>query len=360
VHQLGLHAVLRQRASLVGADGADRAERLDRWQPAHQRVLPDHAARAERQQHRHHRRQRLRDGGHRQAHGREDHEHRRLAAQHADHEDQRADRQHHEGQPLAEGGQALLQRRAQVDGAIQQAGHLAELGGHAGGHHQARSPAVRRRRALEGHVEPVAQRRCGFRQHARVLVDGDRLAGQCRFVDLQLGDLDQAQVGRHLVARLQQHDVAGHQPGCRHHLPLPGAQHGGAGCGELLQCCQRTIGAPGLHEADHCVEQHDHQDRQRVDQFTDHSRDHRGAEQHQDHEVLELVEQQRHGGAPCGTGDLVRAVLQRAQGGLGLVEPECRVDAVFAGQFVSFSQVPVGAHRGISTPCGPTDPASPA
>ncbi len=42
-HAVHAHAVQRQRAGLVGADVGHRTERLDRRQPADQRVLPHHA-----------------------------------------------------------------------------------------------------------------------------------------------------------------------------------------------------------------------------------------------------------------------------------------------------------------------------
>ena len=45
------HAVLRQRAGLVGADGRRRAERLDCLEVLHETVLLRHALRSQRQAH---------------------------------------------------------------------------------------------------------------------------------------------------------------------------------------------------------------------------------------------------------------------------------------------------------------------
>jgi len=63
------HLVGGERAGLIGADDRRAAERLDRRQTAHDRVLLGHATRAERQARRDDRRQTLGDGGHRQRHG---------------------------------------------------------------------------------------------------------------------------------------------------------------------------------------------------------------------------------------------------------------------------------------------------
>ncbi len=135
---------------------------------------------------------------------------RRLAAQQAHHKDHRA-AQHRNGQALAKGRQAQLQRRAAVAG-VKQRGHLAQLGVHAGGHHQPARAAMGGRGALEGHVGAVAQRAHVFGgQGFGLLGHGDGFAREGRLIHLQLRNLDEPQVGRDLVARLQQHDVAGHQ-----------------------------------------------------------------------------------------------------------------------------------------------------
>ena len=69
---------------------------------------------------------------------------------------------------------------------------------------------------------------------------------------LQLRRLDQPQIGRHHVAGLQQHDVAGHQLGGRADSPrvaVPQRTTRGGG-GELLQRRHRALGAILLDEAD--------------------------------------------------------------------------------------------------------------
>ncbi|OIQ66197.1 hypothetical protein GALL_522370 [mine drainage metagenome] len=98
--------------------------------------------------------------------------------------------------------------------------------------------------ALEGHVQPVAQRVGLALQHVGMFIDSHRLARECRFVNLELGRFDEPQISRDLVARFKQHDVARHQRLRRHLLHLAGAQHRRLGCRQPLQRRQRLIGAP--------------------------------------------------------------------------------------------------------------------
>ena len=62
----------------------------------------------------------------------------------------------------------------------------------------------------EGHVDAVAQRHVGSDDGLGVLLDGHALAGQRAFLDLQRRRHDHPAVGRHAVAGIDQHDVAGH------------------------------------------------------------------------------------------------------------------------------------------------------
>lgn len=326
--QLGVHAVLGQSAGLVRADGGDRAQRPHRRQAPHQRMHRHHAACTQGQQHRDYGRQRLGDGGHGQADGGEGHEQRRFAAQHTHHKNHCANAQHRNRQALAKGRQAQLQRGAAVAG-IEQCGHLAQLGVHAGGHHQPARAAMGGGGALEGHVGAVAQ--CAHvlgGQGLGLFGDGDGFAREGRFVHLQLRNVDEPQVGRDLVARLQQHDVARHEHGGRHHLHQPAAQHGGVGRRQLAQRRHGLVGAPGLHKADNGVEHHDDEDHQRVCDLTHQPRDDRCAQQHQHHEVLELVGQQTPPGAVLRCGQLVGAMGGAAALRLVGVQACVRVDTM--------------------------------
>ena len=272
---LCLHAVLRQRAGFIRADGGDRPQCFDRWQATNQCVEGNHLARSEREQHRHHGRQRLRNGRDCQAHGDQDHLQWRLAAQHSHRKDDRADCQYGQRHPLAKRGEAQLQRCAAVSVLLQQSGHLAQFSGHAGRHDQSAAASVRGCGSLEGHVEPVPQRMHRAREYSGLLGYRDRFTGKSRFIDSQLCDVDQPQVGRHLVASLQQHDVARHQGLRRNLLQLAAAQHGRLGGCQALQRRQRLVGAPGLYQSDGRIEQHDDQNHQGIDQIADYARNYR-------------------------------------------------------------------------------------
>ena len=148
----------------------------------------------------------------------------------------------------------------------------------------------------------------GARQYVGVLVHRDGFAGQRRFVYLELGDFDQPQVGRHLVARLQQHDVTRYQGLCLHLQHLAAAHHRRLRRCQPLQRCQRLVGTPGLNKTDGCIEQHDDQNYQGVHQLANHARNDGCGDQHQDHEVAELIDQQRPEAAAVACGQFVGAM----------------------------------------------------
>jgi len=106
------------------------------------------------------------------------------------------------------------------------------------------------------------------------------------------------------------------------------------GGGHPLERLHRFLGAVLLDEAEGGIENHDHDDSDGVRHLAKHARNHGGGEQHDDHEVLELVEEHREQRAPALGDQLVRAVrhetlcgLGGAQaGGSGAESRECRVD----------------------------------
>ena len=149
-----------------------------------------------------------------------------------------------------------------------------------------------------------------------LLGHGHGFACEGRFIHLQLRNLDQPQVGRDLVARLQQHDVAGHQLSSGQDLHHAAAQHGGVCRRQLAQRSHGLVGAPGLHKADDGVEHYDDEDHQRVGDFAHQPRYDGRAQQHQHHEVLELVGQQTPPGAVLRFSQLIGAMGGAAAQGL--------------------------------------------
>jgi hypothetical protein len=203
-------------------------------------------------------------------------------------------------------------------------------------------------RAPERHVVTVAQRVFALRQVIDALVAGHGLAGQRGLVDPQLRNVVKAQVGRHQIAGLQQDHVARHQV-----LGLDGAvpastAHRRLRRSQLAQRLHRAIGAPLLDDRDAGVQQHDHQDREGVDQVADQARQHRGRQQDHDHEVAKRVGQPRQPAAGSGFGEPVRAVRQAPLFDLGLGQAVLRIDPELIRNGSRRTEVRVRRQYGLS------------
>ena len=125
-------------------------------------------------------------------------------------------------------------------------------------------------------------------QRDEPLVDRLRLAGERGFVDLERGQFDQAQVGRHDVAGLEFNQVAGHQLRRVNQRGVSVADDARLRAGHFLQGRHRALGAVFLDETDDAVKEHDDHDGDGVLWLADETCDHRRGDQHQDHEVGEL------------------------------------------------------------------------
>ena len=117
---------------------------------------------------------------------------------------------------------------------------------------------------------------------------GDRLAGQRRLVDVQLALAHEAQVGRHLVAGLQQHEVAGDDLGRRQAQRLARAHHRRLGRHRLRQRLDGGDRLGLLDVADERVEEHDAEDHGGVDPVPENERDDAGGDEDEDQRLLEL------------------------------------------------------------------------
>ncbi len=111
-----------------------------------------------------------------------------------------------------------------------------DLGCGAGGGDDAAGRALRYQRARPEHRAPITERGIG-RDGVGRLLDRDGLARQDRLLRREAARLDQAQVGRGLVAGLQQDNVAGHEMSAVDRDAPSVAQDGGVG---------------GQHPADRC------------------------------------------------------------------------------------------------------------
>ena len=285
------HLVAGQGAGLVRTDHRGGTQRLHRRQAPDDGVAGGHAPHADGHG----------DGDHRQqafgdhAHGQRHHHHQRIqpwivARQHREHEQHRCRGDGAYREQAREAVDLPQQRRGQGIDRTDQGIDPADLGGGAGGHHHALRLAGGDQGARIRHATAIAQRRID-RHHAFALVGGHRFAGQGRLVDQQATRMHQAQVGRHAVAGFQQDDVAGHQAGHIHHLPVTAAQHPRGRREHRLQGRQRLFGLALLDEADQGIDQHYRHDHRRVDMVAEQSGQHRRGDQEQDQRVVELLQE---------------------------------------------------------------------
>ena len=93
---------------------------------------------------------------------------------------------------------------------------------------------------------------------------GTRFAGQRRFVDVQIALVQQAQIGRHAVAGLQQHHVAGHELRRGNPQLLTAAPHRGLGDDHLRQRVDGLLRFRLLEVADDGVDEDDAENDRRI------------------------------------------------------------------------------------------------
>ena len=215
VDLLHRHFIEREGTRFVGADVGGRAQRFHGGQLADEGIALDQALGPQRQRDGNQRGQGLGQGGDGQRDRHQQQLAQRLAPQPAHREKHGPDDQCRRRQPLAQGGQPLLQGRHRFLG-LNERGNLAQLGIHARAHYVGRGAPIGHESALEAHVQLVAQRVVAGGQRVRVFLHVGRFAGQRRLVDFQGVRLEEAQVGGNNVAGFEQHHVAGHQVGGGH------------------------------------------------------------------------------------------------------------------------------------------------
>ena len=143
----------------------------------------------------------------------------------------------------------------------------------------------------------------------------ERLAGEHGLVALELGGVEQADVGRDDVADREVHDVAGHQRG---HVDALGCAvpHHERGVADLrVQRLDRLLGPELVHEAEADRERHDHADDHRVGGIAREPRDRGRGEEQQEQRVAELAREHRE---RPGAVAAQRVGAERAQALLGL------------------------------------------
>jgi len=301
------HLVLRERPGLVGADGRDRSECLDRGELPRDGVPLRHLLHADRERDRDERGKPLGDGSHGEADRRRD----QLAERHPveeppdeHHEDGHA--QDDECQHLAELRQLLRERRLQRSGLADERLDAADLGRRSRRRDDAAPLPGGDDRARERHRRAVADAGI-LGDRARLLRRRHGLAGQRRLLDPQLEALDEAHIGGHLVAGREAHHVAGDEVGGGDRRPCAVAAGLRIGGEHAADARQRLLCSPLLQEPDDGVDDRDRHDHPEVEPVRHDRLDRGGAQQDVDQGVVEVAQEPQPRGRALGLGQQVRA-----------------------------------------------------
>ena len=285
------HFIARERSGLVRADARHRAEGLDRWQPADDGVAPGHALHAECKGDRDHRGQSLGDRGHGDADRGLEHIHKSLVekqcpvGEHECADDEDDNREH-----LAELLDLPEKRRLHGFHARKHPVDVTQLGpGSRGDNHALATPGDDERAGVS-HTFAVADLRTGAGGFGR-LVHRNRLAGEWRLLDPQILYLAQAEVGRDFVARLQDHNVAGHEVFGGNHPALAVTQCQGLRGEHVADRIQRLLRLALLQKPEQPVDQHHAEDHAGVEKFTEENLANPRRDQHVDQHVVQLHEE---------------------------------------------------------------------
>ncbi len=343
MHPLDAHAVLRQRARLVRTDVRDRAEGFDRRQPPHQRPFPGHAMGAQGEQDRDHRRQGFRNRRDGEAHRGHCHQVQRFATQQPGHEDHHAQAHDYQCDPPPEHFESLLQRSPPDEPGVEHRGDAPELGLHARRDHEPAPASGHDTGSLEQQVAALGHPGLRIVDRRRGLRDHGGLAGQHGFVRLQLGDLVEPQVRGNGVARLDEHDVARHQLGGIDRHDRTVAQHAGAHARHATQGGQGALGPVVLHESDDGVQQDDQRNRDRVFRIADQRRQHARRDQHANHEIRELPQQQRQRRPHLALRQHIGPHRREPRRSLRRAQPRRPVHGQFRRNVIRIQQVPARA-----------------
>jgi hypothetical protein len=130
----------------------------------------------------------------------------------------------------------------------------------------------------------------------------------------------QTKIRGHAIARLDQHDLAGHDVlGSDCDTPAV-TDHRRARIDQVLDRLERLLRPALLDEADQRVDQHDAEDDERIDEVADDAGECRRAEQDVDQRIVELQEQAQHGTARLRLRQPVSSMRRQPGGGLGIAK----------------------------------------
>ena len=341
-----------QRAGLVGADARHRAEGLHRGQAPDDGVALGHPLHADRERDRDDRRQALRNHRHRDARHRLE----ELHESHALHppavgEDQDARHPDHGGDGVAELLDLAQQRRLERADAGEQLVDAAQLRLAAGPDHHARGAAGDDHGAGEHHAFAIPDRRL-LGDRIGGLVRGHQLAGERRFLGPQVLDIGEPEVGRHLVAQFEQHDVARHELIRRQHARRAAAQGPRFGRQHVADRIQRLLRSPLLDEPEQPVDDDDAQNDRGVDPQAQHHLGEARAKQHVDQDVVELGDEPHERPALPAFRQAVGPVLLQAGGGFAGIQAVLGAGGEPPQHLIDGDGVPGGTvSRGLGAHC---------
>ena len=282
------HLHQSQGTGLVRADPRHRAQGFYGREAPDNRVALRHTLDADRQGNRDQRGQAFRNQRHRDADD-------RLEQLHELHTHHPAAVGEHQNPHDADGGGDQVaevldlpqERRLERADAGEQLVDAAELSLAPGGDHHPGRAARHDHGPGKGHAVAVAD---GGLLGDRIgsLLGRDRLAGERRLLGAQVLCVGEAEIGRHLVAGFEQHDVPRHQLVSRDHARLAAARRPGLGREHVANRVERLLGLAFLDEAEQRVEKHDPEDDPRIEPQAEHQLHEGGAEQHVDEDIVEL------------------------------------------------------------------------
>ena len=152
----------------------------------------------------------FRNRAHRQGHGSIEHLFRTAAADQTHRKSEPRQCHHHLQQRAAEARKLARQRRGECGLLLQRTGDLAHFRGVSRGHHHTKALTRRHERARVGHPDALSKRSIGLNCRS-ALCHRQRFSGEGRLIDVQIAPADQTQISRNLGARLQAHQITGHQ-----------------------------------------------------------------------------------------------------------------------------------------------------
>ena len=341
------HLVERQRSGLVGVDRRRRPERLDRGQHLHDGVLLRHVDRPDRQDGRDDGRERIRNRAHGERHADPEQHLERLALHEAHHDDGDEREQRRDDDEDREAVDLFGERGLLHFLLGQQAGDVADLRPHPRGRDEDLAVTAGHIRVHERHVEAVADPDVRAVDGHRILLDGDALAGQRSFLDLQGRGEDDPPVGGDPVARVDDHDVARHDLIGDELDDLSAATHLRRRLHHLAQRRRGRLGLALLVVAEPRVEQGQQEEADGglvlVDDQADAGRD----DEHDLHVVAVVLEEPSPGRLGLRGRERVRPVLLEPLRGLGRAQTLRRVHLQPGRDLLGAERVPRGRRCGL-------------